>query len=530
MKNRTKKGLAGAVILFIAFFSVMHLSLIWGIITTIEKEDTAVSIIEKIHEAYPKRLKHKFSFLNLNGFFARIIGRKVHNEIYRLRNGMLTLKYPPLPETASTEVLDMARFCREQGIEFLYIHPPYKVDLHGMSLPYGYSNEVNDAVSTMLETLRKESIPVKDLRPLLAATPEAVEKYFYRTDHHWNTDGAFLAYQEIVPWLAEQFPEKIPPTYTSYLNADSWIRTVYKNWFLGSEGKRVGRYFAGLDNIILYVPKFATQISAVNPKDRLLYKGDFTAAHIRQNFISECPNYYRTNPYGVYSGRDYPFVNIRNAGAPSPLKVLLIKDSFSLPLSAFLSTIFQEVDLVDFRHLKELTVAEYVLYTKPDIVLHIYNPSMFCQIDVKYELATPPSVPLFKREFFKPTIALTAPSENNFYFQAMNQIMSRDRLRNDTVYRFRASAISVQEGQTEGVSAVLYDLYEKKRHTEVIFDLDYCTKKNEFEWVFKTPPTGKWSLLLYSGIVGQTAGIGVTYHNVTLERDVSGDKSIKDAH
>ncbi len=526
MKNRAKKGLAGIFVLFIAFFSVMHLSLVWDILVKINAKDTLSTVVKKIHDVYPKKLDYKYDFLDLNGFFARLIGKCVLNDIYVLQNGILTRKLTPPQPVIGTAIRDMSLFCRQNGMEFFYVQAPYKVNLKGEGLPPGYANEVNQAISVMLESLQKENVFVKDLRPLLASTPEDVEEYFYRTDHHWNTDGAFLAYQEIVKILAERFPEKIPTSYVSYLDINSWTRTVYKDWLLGSEGKRVGRYFGGVDDVILYLPKFSSQMSMAIHKHRQLHKGNFESAHIRRKYIDNSPDYYRTNAYVVYGGGDYPFVHMRNMSAPSSLKVMLIKDSFSLPFSAFLSTIFQEIDLVDARHIKGkgLTPAEYALYTKPDVVIQMNNPStMFIHTHSVYGLDASPHKPSFQQEFFKDRITLRPRSGNNFNNVSLNQIMGNDKLKNNTVYRFRASRVSVDKGLTEGVSLALYDLYDKKRHVDEVFDIEYCSRKQEFEWVFKTPSTGRWSLLLYSGIAERTSDVGVTYHNVTLERDVSRD-------
>ena len=45
------------------------------------------------------------------------------------------------------------------------------------------------------------------------------------------------------------------------LDIKNYEVNTYRNWFLGSIGKRVGIYYAGIDDIDLIYPKFDTLLS-----------------------------------------------------------------------------------------------------------------------------------------------------------------------------------------------------------------------------------------------------------------------------
>ena len=75
-------------------------------------------------------------------------------------------------------------------------------------------------------------------------------------------------------------------------------------------------------------------------------------------------------------GEDYGYVMQRNPNAAGKLKILLIKESFSLPLQAYLSTAFGYVDSVDPRYLENITVKDYIDSVKPDVVLLALNPNV----------------------------------------------------------------------------------------------------------------------------------------------------------
>lgn len=136
------------------------------------------------------------------------------------------------------EISNLSDYLSEQGVPFLYVQLPNKEPLSGQVFPVGAASYGNKRADSLLSQLSVEGVKVLDLRPQLIQTPEMTEQYFYKTDHHWNADGAFAAYQEILSCLHESFPEgNIDLTYAQ---ADQWERHSIDDWFLGSHGKRVG--------------------------------------------------------------------------------------------------------------------------------------------------------------------------------------------------------------------------------------------------------------------------------------------------
>ena len=80
-----------------------------------------------------------------------------------------------------------------------------------------------------------------------------------------------------------------------------------------------------------------------------------------------------TNRYASYFGADYPEVIIENHLAKNDYKILIVKDSFALPFTAFLSTMTSEIRMLDFRYYDEMSVEEYVAANDIDAVLYVYK-------------------------------------------------------------------------------------------------------------------------------------------------------------
>jgi len=64
-----------------------------------------------------------------------------------------------------------------------------------------------------------------------------------------------------------------------------------------------------------------------------------------------------------------------NALAPVKKRILVAKDSFSIPLVAWLATIFERVDALDFRHYDKMTLAEAARTFESDVVAVMHNPA-----------------------------------------------------------------------------------------------------------------------------------------------------------
>ena len=329
-----------------------------------------------------------------------------------------------------------------------------------------------------------------------------------------KNSGEEISYEVII--MAElqiQFPEgNIDMEYAQW---EMWERHEKEDWFLGSWGKRVGQFFGGTDPLIWYTPQFETSMSCSIPKHGELHCGDFSAANIRTQYIEQ-RDLFGYNPYCVYIGGDYPLVQHRNLEAPSELRLLILKDSFTLPLQSYFSTVFQEVDVIDPRYFTECSIAEYAEWTRPDIVLFMINPSSLGGDKYK-KLGTEQAIANHAREEApivseQGDIVLASDSSNNYRYATIP-------LEADSVYRVTFDCVDVVEGSPDGVALTLYNRTKEERTSNRLFDLNYYQVMDGYEWTFRTPKTeDTLQLLFYAGIYGSTAGNGLIYRNVILEK------------
>lgn len=516
-KHRGRKVLAVAVLVLLVLLSAANLNIVKNPLSKLIRQDISFEgFVDEVQKGYlSNRFAYKNDFLNLNGLFARLTGRRTLNNVVKLNNGMLGEVILKRDTTAQANVIiDFSDYLSGQNIPFLYVQMPYKESLDGQSFPVGITSYINKYADDMLSQLSVGKVETLDLRPLLAQTPEMLERYFYRTDLHWNSDGAFAAFQEILSYLHELFPDgNIDLTYAQ---ADQWERHSIDDWFLGSWGSRVGIFFGGTDSVIWYTPKFDTEMSCAIPINGWLYRGDFTKANIRTHRL-EKKDYFGVNIYmNMHIGGDYPLVQHRNVNAPSPLKVMMLKDSFTLPLQAYLSTVFQEIDVIDPRHFTECTIAEYVERTEPNIVIFGLSVVHFGEKTYLNNFGVEEAGSI---QAEGSTYELVAQRDIEVGASGNNQNYTAYPLEANTGYRVSFDGVDILEGQTEGVGLRLYDKTTNTVLENTIFDIAYCEATDGFNWTFRTPDTqDELELLFYAGIYGSTAGNSVIYRDVTVEK------------
>lgn len=479
-------------------------------------ESSFPQFVREVQTAYTGGTRGKTAFVNLNGLFSRALGQRLCNGVIRLDNGMLTFpSYQKDIGPTADNLIAFHGFLADRDIPLLYVQAPCKVDGADELMPDGMDYPANGNADELLRRLEEGGVPTCDLRPALSATPEAVTENFYATDHHWTCTAALKAFPMIVEGLARLVPEQdVDMTYT---DPDLWEAHTYRDWFLGSQGKRVGVFFGGVDDFTYYTPKFGTEMSCAVPMIHYRFShGDFSDAILRMDNI-EKRDLFKLSPYCVYIGGDYPVVQHRNAAAPNRLKVVMIKDSFTLPMQAYFSTIFQEVHVLDPRYMTSCNVSEYITMCQPDLVMVMISADMVgsgtgytdfgCAATAAWESA------LGEPQVVAGSDVIELPAGENQY----NFAVVADELEYGKRYTLRFDGAEALEGSPASIGTLLYNASTASAIDYGVIDLEYGEEYG-YSWSFFTPKEGgdRLQLLIYSGMPGETAGVSLRYSGITL--------------
>lgn len=120
---------------------------------------------------------------------------------------------------AWVKMLELKRnWLKKRGIEYIYVIAPNKSTIYPEYMPNNYTR-VNrqSGLDQFFDYVKKEStVHVLDLRPVLLREKKTVLIYS-KTDTHWNTYGAFVAYQALMHEVTQVVPHTSPRHLSEYL-------------------------------------------------------------------------------------------------------------------------------------------------------------------------------------------------------------------------------------------------------------------------------------------------------------------------
>lgn len=317
-------------------------------------------------------------YIEFYGWVQKSIGKRVmedagYGAVYKTKYDQICYAVPEQDVSKALEGMTQLKAeLDEMNIPLLYIQAPFKLRPNEQQLPDNVKDYSNANADQFLKGLEEAGINSLDLRKDYWSKGMSQNELFFNTDHHWTINGAFSGYTDIVKALNSDYGFHIDEKYTELNNFD---QKVFKNYYIGSMGRRVGAVYGGMDDFTLITPNFDTDYT-VYDRDyggEKIYKGTFQQAVLSNNYIAKGtpPD---TNRYAVYHGdnAEIEFVNHNvNRG-----KLLVVKDSFGLPIYSFLSLGIHEVRALDVRLYKD-SVAEYAKKYHPEVVVVIYNADCF---------------------------------------------------------------------------------------------------------------------------------------------------------
>lgn len=356
---------------------------------TMEGESQARNYIKQTNALYEAMLKtdpedpylqNKGTYINLNGFMANSLGQPMMNERVKLRNGHLATVTPEHsdPESIRKAAENIIRFHKAHssaGGDFLFVMVPSQISKYEDLLPPGYTDTTNADADAFLALLEEAGVTCLDLREELQNDGISVTDAYYVTDHHWTPQTGFWAYGKMVEKLAQM--GTIEPVDPFYTDPENYTFETHLDTFLGSSGKRTGKYYTGVDDSILIRPNFDTNIHISVPKRKLELQGRFEEVAYNTDVIHDYthPDFYGDNVYGLYGWGDTPITHWRNEHAAEQSKFLLIGESFGNIPYSLMSLTFGSCDEVDRRHFEDDFLAYYEDYA-PDTVIITVNVDM----------------------------------------------------------------------------------------------------------------------------------------------------------
>lgn len=195
-----------------------------------------------------------------------------------------------------------------------------------------------------------EAGQVLDLRQEFTANRE--EYLYYRTDHHWTTQGACLAYEVYCKQLG------LTPSLPS-------SAAVYVEGFYGT-GYSASRLWNAQEDVIAYYP-LDNAMTVYDTMGENSFKERFTAGMYDTSKLET------RDKYALFLYGNNALSRIQGNGEG---KILVIKDSYANCFVPFLTANFDQIDVMDLRSYS-YSLDALIQENQYDQILILYNFQSF---------------------------------------------------------------------------------------------------------------------------------------------------------
>ena len=238
------------------------------------------------------------------------------------------------------------------NMDFMLV--PNAANIMSDKLPlFAVTEDQNKQMDDFFKKIQSIGINPVDVRATFKNNKEKIELY-YHTDHHWTTDGAYLAYQD--------FAKK------NKLNSNiKYDALAVKNDFRGTLASKSG-FTNGLNDMIkIYLPK-----EGQNYKNSVIFYSDTKE---KTTEFYKLNNLKKKDTYTVFGGSNHPIYSIKTP-VSSQRKLLLIKDSYANSFIPFLSQDYREIIVIDPRYFFD-DISEIIKANGITDILFLYNANTF---------------------------------------------------------------------------------------------------------------------------------------------------------
>ncbi len=275
-------------------------------------------------------------FMRVKTSVVSVAGQNESHGVYRMRDGSLAEKFSFTDEENYVRTVEalQAFAARYPDVDKYFMLVPNAVSVNSQSLPKNaITDDQNAYIDRFLADLNSGSdamYKTVDVRSAFISEKNNTQLY-YRTDHHWKTEAAKIAYRLL--------------SSSSYMDLkgadrDLSLSTVC-NTFSGSLEAESGFSVKTPDSIEIY-----------SFPDDFYYTVQYVSETKRTATCYQADKLEGDDPYQVFFGGNHPLIEIRTS-AGTGRKLLVFKDSYANAFIPFLIEDFDEIEIVDPRYYYE---------------------------------------------------------------------------------------------------------------------------------------------------------------------------------
>lgn len=288
--------------------------------------------------------------VGVNAQAERMLNLQVSKEIYLGKSGRLYERPVCFDEKVIRKNMDyFCQFTDKNDIPVDLILVPsagflMQDDIRGLMDPY----EDDRIIQTAYE-IAGDRLHTLNLLPVFCR--EDAEEFYYRTDHHWTSRGAYEAFALFMTMLEEEC-----------LREQDYIVSKSEG-FYGTTWSRACFWRIPPETLEMWDSGFHFSVRFSDKED--LASSLFFTEHL-----------WEYDQYPVFLDGNHPLLEICNHEKPFGEKILVIRDSFANCFGCFLADSFSTVTMVDLRYYRS-PLSELVKQERYDRILILYSVNNF---------------------------------------------------------------------------------------------------------------------------------------------------------
>lgn len=281
-------------------------------------------------------------------------GKREINDIYILKDRLVEKIDEPVPEKTEKAIAGIKKFAEDNNITPYIMLVPTQAEIYRDMLPENAPNpDQQQFISDVYSQLGDSAVGI-DAYSVLSANRN--DYIYYRTDHHWTTKGAYLAYTAAAKKMG------FTPYSRDYYDIDH-----ASNDFIGTFYSKILYDGIERDSIDLWLPSDGSpepkvEIYSTAGEEPEIHEGMYFREYLDVK-----------DKYSTFFGTNQPLVTVRTGNSGG--KLLIFKDSYAHCFVPFLTGHYSEITMVDMRYM--MSYKRVVEVSDYDQVLFIYNVSTF---------------------------------------------------------------------------------------------------------------------------------------------------------
>ena len=305
-----------------------------------------------ISDQFPGRSR----FISIKGRIDNLLGKNEINGVYIGEEGQLIEKYKENDKTeTNVKVKAINEFLENhKSLNTSFMLIPTAGSILEDKLPKYAPIDDQLAYIKSIESLLNSDI--KFINPYNDLYNNKDKYIYYKTDHHWTSEGAYIGYRTMCKELGLTPKEK----------EDFNIEKVSDS-FYGSLSSKIGSMNVPSDEIEIYSLK----------DDKVVVNYVVEQKKVPSLFSSEALD--KKDKYEVFTAGNHPLINIETLGDPEK-NLLIIKDSFANSFIPLLTSHYGEINVVDLRYYSD-DLEKLIEDREITDVIFLYNVNTFNEDD-----------------------------------------------------------------------------------------------------------------------------------------------------